>query len=74
MDEELKEALGLIEGLRAAIWLAFDNGGVEDAEKNMPEELLEEFHKAAALLAKHGMPDDMMRLDYEKITGQDSEL
>jgi hypothetical protein len=72
MDENLKETLETIQAMRAAIWLAFDKGGTEDADKNMPEDLRKEFYDAAKVLAKNNYPDDMMDTDMQSMLGPDA--
>lgn len=58
MNHELKEALLMVEYLRAALTLALnEDGGTEAADIKNAKRIRKE---AAALLRKHGIVDDLM--------------
>lgn len=67
MDNDLKEALEAIKGLRAALWLALVPDETKPAVMNDQER--NAFLAGAAVLAKHNDPDDMMDVDMDSLTG-----
>ena len=59
MDDDLKEALDIIQDLRAVIQLVY----YEPKKQLDVNEVDESMNQARAVLAKHNYPDDMMDVE-----------
>ena len=59
MDNDLKEALEAIQTLRAALYVAYDGGGLEGMATH-PVAVTELLDETGALLKRHGEPDELL--------------
>ena len=59
MDNDLKEALKAIQTLRAALWIAYDGGGMEGMATH-PVEVTKLLDDTGTLLKRHGEPDELL--------------